>query len=92
MTLLRLRVPDDVADAVRALHPDLKQKVRLALKAILEQPTCGKALKDELAGLRSYRVGRFRVVYRLAGDRPIELVAIGPRKSIYLETYRRIRG
>jgi mRNA interferase RelE/StbE len=87
----RLRIPDDVALLVQGLHPTLKRKVRAALQAIAETPTCGKALKEELAGLRNFRIGRFRIVYRLAENRTIEVVSIGPRRDIYQETYRRLR-
>lgn len=87
----RLRVPADVAALVRSLHPDLKRKLRTALEVILAQPHIGKPLRDELTGLHSLRVGRFRIVYRISSNRIIELVAIGPRESIYEETYRRIR-
>ncbi len=86
----RLRVPGNVASLIRGLHPDLKRKVRSALDAILSDPTIGKALRDELDGLRSCRIGRFRLVYRIAGS-IIEIVAVGPRASIYEETWRRVR-
>ena len=91
MAVHRLRVPDDVAALVRGLHPSIKKKVRAALAAILDAPESGKALKDELAGLRSYRLGNFRIVYRLAKGRVIEQVAVGPRRHIYEDTYRRVR-
>ena len=84
----RVRVPHEVAALVRGLHPVLRRKVRAALQEILDNPYAGKALRNELQGLRSYRVGRFRIIYRLRRD--VELVAIGPRDSIYVETYRRI--
>lgn len=87
----RLRVPELIADRLRGLHPTLKQQIRRALQRILEQPTAGKALKNELAGLRSFRVGRNRIVYRIAGERVIEIVAVGPRRTIYEETYRLLR-
>ena len=87
----RLRISDDVALLVRALHPAIKKKVRAALQAIADAPSCGKALKEELAGPRSFRIGSFRVVYRLAEDRTIEVVSIGPRRSIYQETFRKVR-
>jgi len=86
-----LRIPDDVAHLIRTLHPTLKKKVRAGLQAIVEVPTCGKALKDELSGLRSFRLGRFRIVYRVAEDRTIEVVTIGPRRCVYEETYRQVR-
>jgi mRNA-degrading endonuclease RelE of RelBE toxin-antitoxin system len=72
------------------LHPDLKRKVRSALDAVVVDPSVGKALRDELAGLRSSRVGRFRIIYRVAGS-VIEIVAVGPRATIYEETWRRVR-
>ena len=87
----KLRVPNAVADLVRGLHPKLKKKLRAALAEIAEHPHNGKALKQELSGLRSFRVGGFRVVYRLSGERRVEVVAIGPRESIYEETWRIVR-
>jgi len=55
-------------------------------------PQAGKELRDDLAGLRSLRIGRFRIIYRIARRDLIELVAIGPRRSIYEETLRLLRG
>lgn len=86
----RLKLPDGVASLIRGLHPDLKRKVRSALDDVLADPSVGKSLRDELAGLRSCRVARFRIVYRVAGT-VIEVVAIGPRRTIYEETWRRLR-
>lgn len=91
MAAHRLRLPDDVAGLIRGLHPTIRKKVRAALQHIVEAPRCGKPLKEELAGLRSFRIGRLRVVCRLAEDRTIEVVTIGPRRHIYHETYRKVR-
>jgi mRNA interferase RelE/StbE len=97
----RLRLPDEIVKLLRELHPDLKKKVRKALSTIMEDPYEGKALKDDLAGLRSFRVSRFRIVYRISSRKQIvrivyrissrkqiEIVAMGPRKRIYEETFR----
>jgi mRNA interferase RelE/StbE len=86
----QVRVPDEVAQLIRSLHPTIKRKVRAALQIITKAPTCGKPLKEELPGLRSYRFGRFRVVYRIVENCLVEVVAIGPRKYIYEETYRKV--
>ncbi|MDZ7754632.1 MAG: type II toxin-antitoxin system RelE/ParE family toxin [Gammaproteobacteria bacterium] len=91
MEARRLRVPEEVARRVRGLHPDIKRKVRRALQTVLDDPCAGKPLKEELAGLRSYRLGRLRIVYRLANDGNVDIVSVGPRRNIYEETYRRIR-
>ena len=82
-----LMVPDQLTALIRNMHPSLKKRVRAALKAILAYPSSGKVLSNELAGLQSYRVGTFRIIYRLSGKN-IELVAVGPRKRIYDETYK----
>jgi mRNA interferase RelE/StbE len=87
----RLRIPDDVATLVRGLHPDIKRKVRAALDRILRDPETGNPLRDSLEGLRSARVGRVRVIYR-ATQASIEIVAIGPRRTIYEETTRRLKA
>ncbi len=86
----RLRVPDEVTSLLRGMHPTLKRKTRASLKMILADPSSGKPLKDELAGLRSFRVGTFRIVYRMKRN-VIEIVAIGPRERIYEETYRLLK-
>ena len=80
-----------LGDLVRGLHPGLKRKVRAGLDLIRTTPEAGKELRDELAGLRSLRVGGFRIVYRVSPRRVIELVAIGPRRTIYAETLRLLR-
>jgi len=57
---------------------------------IAADPGAGKALGRELTGLSSYRVGRLRIVYRVALNRIVELVAVGPRRTIYEFTLRLI--
>ena len=85
----RLRVPDPVAAVLRKLHPTIKSHIRAGLQIVIEDPAAGKALRDELKGLRSYRVKRYRIVYRLDREKQtIEIVAIGPRRIIYEETFR----
>jgi mRNA interferase RelE/StbE len=96
---------DEVRDLIRHLHPDLKQKVRVALSEIIENPSCGKPLGsgvaikregfwgtscEELQGMRSFRVSKFRIIYRSVSN-VIEVIALGPRRSIYEETLRLIR-
>ncbi len=83
-----MRVPAHVADLIRGLHPRLKRKLRAALETIVAEPHAGKALKDDLEGLWSFRVGKFRIVYRIGAGRCVEIVACGPRERIYEETYR----
>ncbi len=87
----KLRVPDEILALIRGCHPQLKRKLRAGLQHIVTEPESGKALKDDLAGLRSYRISRFRIIYRISSKKIIDIVAIGPRKIIYEETYRIIK-
>ncbi len=84
----QLRVPDDIVALIRGMHPHLKKKIKGSLQTIVAEPHSGKPLKEELAGLRSFQVSRFRIIYRISKKRQIEVVAIGPRERIYDETYR----
>jgi mRNA interferase RelE/StbE len=79
-----------MASLLRGLHPELKRRVRAGLERLVADPTAGKALRGELAGLCSLRLGRLRVVYRETA-RAIEIVAVGPRERIYEETLRLVR-
>jgi len=75
-----------VAEFIRGMHPHLKRRVKASLNIILSNPSEGKALKDELSELRSFRVSRFRIIYRTQRN-IVEIVAIGPRERIYEETF-----
>lgn len=86
--LYKLLVPDEIVSLIRGMHPSLKKRVRATLEEICANPYCGKALKEELDGLRSFRVRRFRVIYQVISEDKIGIIAIGPRKYIYEETYR----
>jgi mRNA interferase RelE/StbE len=85
-----LKVPAEVRNLIRRLHPELKRKVRAALSDILENPGCGKALKEQLEGYWSLPVGRSRIIYRPRGSSSVEIVAIGPRDTIYEDALRQI--
>jgi mRNA interferase RelE/StbE len=89
--MTKLIVPGDIHELIRKAHPDLKKKLRASLKMIMSEPNSGKALMDELSGLRSLRVSSFRIIYRIRNAEEIELVAIGPRERIYEETFRLIQ-
>jgi mRNA interferase RelE/StbE len=90
-TRIKLRVPDDIVALIRGCHPQLKRKIRSGLRHIVTEPEAGKSLKDDLEGLKSYRIRRFRIIYRISSKQTIDIIAIGPRKAIYEETYRIIK-
>ncbi|MGH7888247.1 MAG: type II toxin-antitoxin system RelE family toxin [Candidatus Binatia bacterium] len=89
MPTATLKIAPKARELIRRLPPILKRKVRAALGELLDHPTVGKQLRKELTGYRSLRVGRHRVIYR-ADELGIEVVAIGPRATVYEEIAREI--
>jgi antitoxin YefM len=86
----RLKLSEETRSLIRHLHPELKRKVHAAMEQILQDPDSGKTLRDDLPGLRSLPVGRIRIIYRPLPT-IIEIVAIGPRKTLYEDTLRLMR-
>ena len=82
MKRYRLDIARAVRDLLIHLPPNLTRKVKAALQALAENPYQAKALRDDLPGLRSYRVVRSRIILRIKGS-TVEIVAFGPRKDIY---------
>ncbi|MBM3367600.1 MAG: cytotoxin [Betaproteobacteria bacterium] len=93
MRAWRIAIAPLAAERIRALHPDLKHAVRAALDEIARNPDSGSALQRELAGLRKYRVRRYRLVFRVVPAlREIRILAFGHRSSIYEEVALAVRA
>jgi mRNA interferase RelE/StbE len=90
MTPYRVRYTPAVAESIRHLRPAIKQAIREGIRTLSADPLRGHALVLEIAGFRSFRVSRYRVVYRLREeDRTVETHLVGPRKDIY-EVFREL--
>ena len=87
----KIKTSCEIANLVRGIHPHLKKKIRSALTIIAKNPAIGKSLRDELTGLMSYRISTLRIIYQVSSRQFIELIAIGPRRTIYEDTYRLIK-
>lgn len=80
----RLVITPKVQEALRTFPPETKRYVRRALQEIVKNPWVGKSLRDDLVGLHSFRVRRFRVVYRMERHVvTVIVVGIGSRETIY---------
>lgn len=85
-------IPPHAANVIRLFHPDLKQLIKSAIRAIAADPECEEPLKRELHELRKYRLRRFRIVYAVDQKRKIiRLMAVGHRRSVYEELTERLR-
>lgn len=79
-----------VKERLKNLHPNLKRKMRASLDEILANPHSGKELQDELKGFRTYRVGRFRIIYAI-NQKGIHVIGLGPRATIYEDTLHMLK-
>lgn len=91
MKQFRLNITKDVQDVLIHLPPQFKRKVKKALQDLAANPYQANALKDDLIGLRSFRVTRSRIILRIKGS-AVEIVAFGPRKDIYERVATELRG
>jgi hypothetical protein len=85
-------VPGEIVAFIRGCHPQLIRKIRAGLQHIVTEPESGKSLKDELEGLNKELPNRqIRDNLSNISKQTIDIVAVGPRKTIYEETYRIIK-
>ena len=72
------------AKAIRKLDDPVRQRVRRAVETLMEDPLRGKPLQLAIKGLRSWRTGDFRIIYRAVEEHlEIYVVAIGHRRDVY---------
>lgn len=80
------------AKAIRKLDARTRAQVRAAIERLREEPLRGKPLQLTLKGLRSWRTGEWRIVYRLVHDRlEVLVVAVGHRREVYDRLKERLR-
>ncbi len=82
--MYQVRLAAAVVAALSTFHPDIRKMLKAGVKELGANPYAGKELLDELAGFRSYRVKRYRIVYTTdAENRLIKVYMIGHRREIY---------
>lgn len=70
--------------AIRKLDEPIRRRVRRAIETLMDDPLRGKPLQLILKGLRSWRTGDFRIIYRAVEERlEIFVVAVGHRREVY---------
>ena len=82
MSGYRVEIARTVRQLITHLPPKFKRRVKIALQSLSDNPYGAKELQEPLAGLRSQRIGRARIIFRIKGS-IIEIVALGPRHDIY---------
>ena len=87
-----LRYATSAARAIGKLDPAVRRRVRAAVEKLAEEPERGKPLQMSLKGLRSWRTGDYRIVYRVVESRvEILVVALGHRRDVYEKLSKSLR-
>lgn len=69
---------------LKVIKKSYGQSISLALQEIKEAPNIGKPLSKQLIGRFSYRVGTYRIIYKVdQKDKIITVISAGHRASIY---------
>ncbi len=72
-----------------ALDWPLLDAVQEALGLLERDPAAGRELRGRLSGLRSLRIGSYRVIYQLVdNDRTVRVAAIRHRSVVYRDDQR----
>lgn len=88
--MYRLFYTAEAKKQIAKLDERLKVKIKEALEQIAENPLSGKVLSQELKGRFSYRVGDYRIIYRVYHQEiTILVLTIGHRRDVYIRIMRK---
>ena len=80
----RLVLIKKVQRELEKIDPRYLLRIKTVLLSLEKNPYLGKKLEGELADLRSYRVGPYRILYTVKQKELIVLViTIGHRQGVY---------
>ena len=69
---------------IEILPEKIKEKIANAIEDLSFDPGMGKALKAQLKGLFSYRVGSYRIIYQIVRKKLIvQIISVRHRKDAY---------
>ena len=80
----QLRVAPSALKSLNRIPERNRQRIIASLAGIKKDPFSGKVLEGELKGIRSWRVGEYRILYRiLRHELLIIVIRIGSRQGVY---------
>lgn len=82
--MVRVRFTAEAARLIAKLPPEIKQLIRSAIDDLREDPRRGAELAGALAGYRSRKSRRYRIIYRLnQEERALDIYHVGHRRDVY---------
>ena len=84
MRNLRIRFTPEAARLLSKIHPENKKLIKAAIKELRQDPHSGDDLEEELFGFKSYKIKRYRILYKInEEENVIEVYYIGHRRDVY---------
>ena len=88
-----VRFTAEAAKLVSKLHPETKKMMRSAMDDLRRNPHLGEDLHEELAGFKSYKPRRYRILYKLNEDENvIDVYYVDHRRDVYDEFRILLKG
>lgn len=82
--MYRLRIASNAEKEIKTISHPHQKAIIFALAEIKEEPFLGKPLMRELTGRFSYRVGVYRIIYKVnKKDKVIDILSAGHRATVY---------
>jgi mRNA interferase RelE/StbE len=88
---MKILASSQVQQWVRLLPPDVKRRVRLALRGLEKRQGDIKALEGELEGFYRLRVGGHRIVFSEHANQTLRLDYADLRDSVYEQFVRLLK-
>jgi len=80
----QIKITPFANETAKKLNPEIKKDIKAALKELSKNPYLGKELQEKLSGFWSYRVLRYRIIFKADTQNKIIVVwGIGHRCDVY---------
>ena len=88
----RIIFSESARKTIKTFPPLPKRTLRKTLKELESDPFLGEPLERELSGLYKLTAKNYRIIYKIVKEKQeIQVAAIGPRKTIYLDLLELLR-
>jgi len=82
--MYKIRISSRAEKEIKKISHPHQKAIILALAEIREEPFLGKPLTRELMGRFSFRVGIYRIIYKVnKKDKIIDVLTTGHRATVY---------
>jgi len=82
--MIRVEIAAPADSQIRKLDPPIRLRMERNVRRLASSPELGKPLQGPLAGLRSMRVGDYRIVYKFyAREERLVILRVAHRSEAY---------